>query len=43
MARTLADLDQVNQIDKKHIATAIQYRKSLAGEVINQPPMALTA
>jgi magnesium chelatase family protein len=43
VARTLADLDQVNQIDKKHIATAIQYRKSLAGEVINQPPMALTA
>jgi magnesium chelatase family protein len=43
VARTLADLDQVDQIDKKHIATAIQYRKTLAGEAIRQSPVALMA
>ena len=31
VARTLADLEQTTQIDKKHIATAIQYRKPLSG------------
>lgn len=31
VARTLADLDKANQIDKKHVATAIQYRRALVG------------
>jgi magnesium chelatase family protein len=31
VARTLADLEGVQQIKKKHIATAIQYRKPLNG------------
>lgn len=39
VARTLADLDQAGQIDKKHIATAIQYRKALAGEAGSQSPV----
>ncbi|PZO17778.1 MAG: hypothetical protein DCE87_03640 [Betaproteobacteria bacterium] len=39
VARTLADLDQAGQIDKKHIATAIQYRKALAGEAGSQSPL----
>lgn len=33
VARTLADLDQIEQIEKKHVATAIQYRRALAGHV----------
>ncbi|HEX4917204.1 MAG TPA: YifB family Mg chelatase-like AAA ATPase [Limnobacter sp.] len=31
VARTLADLDSENTVQKKHIATAIQYRKALLG------------
>jgi magnesium chelatase family protein len=31
VARTLADLEHEQQINKKHIATAIQYRKPLNG------------
>lgn len=31
VARTLADLDEETQIQKKHVATAIQYRKPLNG------------
>jgi len=36
VARTLADLDQIGQIDKKHVATAIQYRKALNNETVSQ-------
>ena len=32
--------DIVSQIEKKHIATAIQYRKALAGEAGSQSPVA---
>lgn len=42
VARTLADLDEVSQIDKKHIATAIQYRRALAGESSSQSPVTHT-
>ncbi|HEX4844208.1 MAG TPA: YifB family Mg chelatase-like AAA ATPase [Limnobacter sp.] len=31
VARTLADLDQESNLQKKHVATAIQYRKTLQG------------
>lgn len=36
VARTLADLDHAQTIEKRHIATAIQYRKSLLGQQGNQ-------
>lgn len=39
VARTLADLDTADHIDKKHIATAIQYRKALSGEAGNHSPV----